>query len=75
MNCDRALELISARVDYELLFDDEALNEHLAACAACRQALATVRRLDESLSQVFAPERAAAGPLGERIKASLADRA
>jgi anti-sigma factor RsiW len=73
MNCDRARELISALVDYELPFD-ETLNLHLAACAACRAELEVVRRMDESLSHAFAPERAAAAPLEDRIKASLPKR-
>ncbi len=74
MNCDRVLQLISARVDCELLFEDEALNRHLATCTACREELEVVRRLDESLSHAFAPERAAAGPLEERIKAFVSER-
>ncbi len=71
MNCDRALELISARIDSEILFEDKVLGEHLEGCAGCRHELDGLRRLDEFLMRAYEPEREAAEVLVDRVKASL----
>jgi diguanylate cyclase (GGDEF)-like protein len=74
MNCERALELISARIDRELLFDNEALDEHLQDCAACRNDLDGMRRLGDLLVRAYAPEREAAEVLVDKVKAALQAR-
>jgi diguanylate cyclase (GGDEF)-like protein len=74
MNCERALELISARVDRELVFENEALDEHLQDCAACRNDLDGMRRLGDLLVRAYAPEREAAEVLVDKVKASLQAR-
>jgi diguanylate cyclase (GGDEF)-like protein len=71
MNCDRALELISARIDSEILFEDQALNAHLEGCAGCRLEMDGLRRLDEFLVRSYAPEREAAEVLVDKVKATL----
>jgi diguanylate cyclase (GGDEF)-like protein len=74
MHCDRASELISARIDHELIFENEALTDHLRDCAACRDELDGMRRLDEYLRLGFAPERDAAETLVDKVKARLQAR-
>ncbi len=50
LNCDQALELISAKVDGALTAEESAaLEEHLAACAACRDLLADLEVLHQEL--------------------------
>lgn len=50
LNCDQALELISAKVDDALTAEESAaLEEHLAACAACRDLLADLEVLHQEL--------------------------
>jgi diguanylate cyclase len=72
MRCERALELISARIDREIaLVDDEALRLHLEDCRRCRKRLEILRRQDKALARAFAPEREAAAILADRIVAHL----
>lgn len=67
LNCDQALELISAKVDGALTAEDSALlEEHLAACAACRALLADFELLHQEL-----PLLAAQPPAG--LKDSIMD--
>jgi diguanylate cyclase (GGDEF)-like protein len=74
VQCERAQELISARIDREIIFDDAALEEHLAACVACRQELEGMRRVDGLLHAAYEPERDAAALLGDTVKAALQAR-
>src|SRR5262245_40690449 len=74
MKCDRAQELISARIDREIVFDDDVLDGHLQQCAECRDELAGLRRLDPALWRAYAPEREHAEVLADRVKASLQAR-
>ena len=71
MQCDRAQELISARIDREIIFEDGALDDHLETCAACRAELDGMRRLDEILWRAYVPERDAAEVLVDKVKAAL----
>jgi diguanylate cyclase (GGDEF)-like protein len=74
MKCERALELISARIDREIIFENEALDEHLEGCADCREELDAMRRLESILWQAHAPEREEAEVLADKVLASLQKR-
>src|SRR5688572_14597166 len=72
MNCDDALNLISARLDGELSADRRApLEEHLASCPACREVADGLDLQNAQLSRAFAPRRRAAGELAERVIGQL----
>jgi diguanylate cyclase (GGDEF)-like protein len=71
MKCERAHELISARIDREVIFENAELDEHLESCLACRDELEGMRRLDTLLWRAFAPEREDAEMLVDKVKASL----
>lgn len=73
MTCEEAANLISARIDGELAADDgAALDAHLAECAACRSAEEAAAVQDAALLRAFAPRRAAAADLAERVVAEVA---
>lgn len=56
MICERALELMSARLDGELAPDEVAeLQAHLDACPDCRRVMQTLEGLDERLSALREP--------------------
>jgi diguanylate cyclase (GGDEF)-like protein len=74
MQCNRAQELISARIDREIIFDDEALDDHLQNCANCRDELDGLHRLDPILWRAYAPEREDAEVLVDKVKATLQSR-
>jgi diguanylate cyclase (GGDEF)-like protein len=74
MKCDRAQELISARIDQEIIFEQEALDDHLHNCAECRDELEGMRRLEKILWRAYGPERDAAEVLVAKVKASLQAR-
>ncbi len=74
MHCERAHELISARIDREIIFDDQALDDHLRGCADCRDELEGMRRLEAVLWRAYAPEREAADVLVDKVKAALQAR-
>jgi diguanylate cyclase (GGDEF)-like protein len=60
MDCEKAGELISARIDRELGDADCApLIAHLAECPACRAREEAYRRQDDALRDAFAPSRVA----------------
>ena len=64
--CEDYLELISARIDGELTPDEaRRLDEHLAACEACRGELAEAERVWQGLGMLSEP-RVSAG-LAERV--------
>ena len=71
MNCDRYLELLSARLDGALTEEEEReLEEHLAACPDCRAAgaqLAALRSAFAEWEEVPAPEGFAQGVM-DRIR-------
>ena len=69
LDCDQALELISAKVDDALTAaESAALEEHLAACGACRALLADFEAMHQAL-----PKLAAAPPaeLKDKVMASI----
>ncbi len=74
MKCERAQELISARIDREIIFEDTALDEHLDSCADCRDELDGMRRLESILWQAYVPEREDAEVLADKVLASLQAR-
>jgi diguanylate cyclase (GGDEF)-like protein len=74
MQCDRAQELISARIDREIIFEGEELDEHLQHCPDCRDDLDGMRRLETILWRAYAPEREAGEVLADKVKASLQAR-
>jgi anti-sigma factor RsiW len=56
MDCRKAAELLSAYWDRELAGDlRREVEDHLQACASCRQELALLRRLDEALETMAVP--------------------
>lgn len=56
ISCDRALELISERLDAPLSPEDQrALEEHLAVCADCRALLADFEEMERVLPTMNAP--------------------
>jgi len=68
MECEEALSLISAEIDGESGTEGRAaLEEHLARCSACREALSDLRRQDADLRQAFEPRRQAAQAVASRV--------
>jgi diguanylate cyclase (GGDEF)-like protein len=65
---------MSARIDREILFEEQALDDHLEHCADCREELDGMRRLEELLWRTYEPERDAAELLVDKVKASLKAR-
>ncbi len=74
MKCEQAQELISARIDRELVFEGKELDDHLEGCSDCRQELEGMLRLDSILFAAYAPEREAADVLVDKVKAALQAR-
>jgi ferric-dicitrate binding protein FerR (iron transport regulator) len=72
MNCERALPLISARLDGALApAERAALEAHLADCGGCRASVETLQSQDADLRRAFAPRRRAADAVAERVIARL----
>jgi anti-sigma factor RsiW len=72
MRCEEAQELITARVDGELTTDEElAIEVHLEACAACRQACAAESQLKQQI-RLASFAVAAPASLRQAIQASAA---
>jgi ferric-dicitrate binding protein FerR (iron transport regulator)/tetratricopeptide (TPR) repeat protein len=75
MHCERAIELISARIDGELSpADDAALEGHLAECPACAAAAEAFELQDAELRHTFDERRHQAGTVAERVAAGLPRR-
>ncbi|MDB5295872.1 MAG: hypothetical protein JWO31_1855, partial [Phycisphaerales bacterium] len=74
MNCDRAANLLSARLDGEAVTsgDATALDAHLTGCAACQAAAVEVEIQDAALRRAFTPRRAVAAAVAERVSAAVA---
>lgn len=79
MHCEEFLLQINARHDGELSEQETiALEAHLAECSHCRAAAEGFDTIDAELHAAFAPRRAAAAALTERVLAevrALADSA
>src|SRR5437016_290292 len=72
MNCEQALNLISAAVDHEVAPDEQArLEIHLAECPGCRATADAFRVQDEELRRTFELRRQAVALLAERVIDSL----
>jgi hypothetical protein len=72
MDCLRASNLLSVRLDGEIGPDDGTiLDAHLAQCAACRTAADEIERQDAELRRVFVPRRAAAADVATRVVCAL----
>src|SRR5437868_1195752 len=72
MNCEEALNRISAAVDHEMAPDEQArLEAHLAECPGCRATADAFRVQDEELRRTFEPRRQAVALLAERVIDSL----
>jgi ferric-dicitrate binding protein FerR (iron transport regulator) len=72
MNCEQALNLISAQLDGELTPDDQAVLEaHLQECAPCRATAEALQAQDADLRRAFAPRRQAATAVAERVIVQL----
>jgi hypothetical protein len=68
MDCELATNLLSARLDGQLAAADAPLlDAHLATCEPCRLTAEALAQLDESLTESFAPRRAAATAVAERV--------
>jgi hypothetical protein len=68
VDCAQALPVISARLDGELQPGDAGdLDAHLSACPACRAAADAFRLQHADLRRAFAPRRAAAVRVAERV--------
>jgi hypothetical protein len=72
MQCEDALNLISARLDGELSSDDrQRLDAHLGECADCRATAEAMQLQDAQLVRGFAPHRRAAVEVADRVSAQL----
>ena len=73
MQCEDAINLISARIDRELLGPDaSALEEHLACCGDCRAVAQAMQLQDAQLVRGFAPGRRVAAEVADRVAAHVA---
>lgn len=72
MHCEEYLLQLNARHDGELPAEQSAeLEAHLAECAHCRAATEGFESIDAELRQAFAPRRASAAALTERVLAEV----
>ena len=72
MQCEDAVNLISARIDGELADEDrQKLEAHLAGCADCRATAEAMQLQDAQLVRGFAPHRQAAHDVADRMTAPL----
>ncbi len=72
MDCEQAFTLLCADIDGSIDDDERvALDAHLAECQACRQAGAGLRTQDADLRRAFAPHRAAASAVADRVTNEL----
>ncbi|MDB5293055.1 MAG: hypothetical protein JWL69_4296 [Phycisphaerales bacterium] len=73
MDCEQALNLLSARLDGEIAADESAaLDAHLVGCADCRAAGEAMAAQHGRLVRAFAPRRRAAVGVADRVVAKLA---
>jgi FecR-like protein/putative zinc finger protein len=70
MQCEEAINLISARLDGELPPDDASrLEAHLSGCAECRATAEAMSLQDAQLVRAFAPRRDTAAQVAGRVVA------
>ena len=71
MTCDHAINLISARIDGEILPAEQSdLDQHLSGCPGCRTTAEVLTRQDATLTRAFVPRRHAV----ERVVAGTVRR-
>jgi tetratricopeptide (TPR) repeat protein len=76
MNCERAIALISERIDGELSPADEAaLEAHLGECPACAATAEAFELQDADMRHAFDDRRHQAGAIAERVAEQLPRRA
>jgi ferric-dicitrate binding protein FerR (iron transport regulator)/tetratricopeptide (TPR) repeat protein len=72
MDCEQALDRISAQIDGEIGPDEQAaLDAHLKTCTACAATADAFRLQHADLQRTFAPRRAAAATVAEQVVAEL----
>jgi ferric-dicitrate binding protein FerR (iron transport regulator) len=72
MNCEQALNLISARIDREIESDERVLlDHHLEECPACQAAADAFALQDHELRRAFASRREAVAAWSHRIGSQL----
>ena len=72
MNCEQAMELLSAQLDHEIPADDKTLLEHhLGDCPGCRATRDALRTQDGELRESFEPRRRAAVAIAEKVSEKL----
>jgi ferric-dicitrate binding protein FerR (iron transport regulator) len=68
VNCEQAANLISARIDAEILdADRDDLERHLATCDGCRATRDALAEQDNALDRTFAVRRQRAALVAERV--------
>lgn len=73
IDCERATNLISARIDGEITPDDSRqLALHLADCEACRATIDAFAAIDGDLQRAFRPHRQAGTLVADRVIDRLA---
>src|SRR5262245_57697062 len=64
LDCERANNLISAKIDGEIAVDEATeLEAHLSECAGCRATLAALTEQDAQLHRAFVPHRQASAAI------------
>jgi hypothetical protein len=72
MQCEDAINLISAEIDGELSGGERSqLDAHLAQCADCRATAEAMRLQDAQLVRAFVPRRKAAADIAVRVTSQL----
>src|SRR5258706_14971293 len=75
MQCEEAINLISARLDNEIDPDDaHRLEAHLSECGDCRATAEAINLQDAQLARAFAPRRDAAAAIAARVVSELRPR-
>lgn len=75
MQCEDAIQLISAKIDGELAAADrQRLEAHLADCGDCRATAEAMQLQDAQLVRAFHPRRSAAAAVAEQVVGRLAPR-
>lgn len=71
LDCDQALELISAKIDNELTPQEEAaLAEHLAACPACGALLAEFELMHDAMPEPAVPPAGLTEQIMDQVRRS-----
>ncbi|MBY0527746.1 MAG: FecR domain-containing protein [Gemmataceae bacterium] len=72
MDCEQAMNAISARIDHEISTEETArLEAHLTECAACRAAVEAFQTQDAAMRRAYVPCETSAAGVTERVIAQL----